>query len=159
MWSIKSERGDSSFRPHRYTRNKAAFHTHCKDLYLLTHTQKHTQDQYTSIPTLLSPTIHAQFCNFLQTSNTTHLRPSKSNVQSLSALQDITEASSPGNTVKTRFTPSTNHCLLTAMLRFVSRLTFGVLGAETDKSQKLAWMISVKQSTTLQTVTLGILVA
>lgn len=42
-----------------------------------------------------------------------------------------------------------------------SRLTFGVSGAEADKSQKLAWMLSVKQNITLLylTFTSGILVA
>lgn len=35
-----------------------------------------------------------------------------------------------------RLTPSTNHCLFRAMLRFVSRLTFGVLSGEGDKIQK-----------------------
>lgn len=64
-----------------HTHNKAVLHTHCKDQYLLTHTQKYTQDQYTSISTLLSPTIHIHMYNFLQTSNITHLCPSKSNMQ------------------------------------------------------------------------------
>lgn len=61
-----------------------------------------------------------------------------------------------------RFLPSTNHCLFTATLMFVSGITFGVLGAAAGKSQRLAWMVrSVEQDTRLlhQTFTPGILAA
>lgn len=137
---MKTERSDGGFRPCTHI-NKAVPHTHCKNWYLLNHTQKSTQDQCISIST----------ASFKLTS-----APPRATCKALSALQHLTQVSSPGNTGKwSRFPPSTNHCLFTAMSKSVSRLTLGLLGAEAKLDDK------VKQNTTLlyQTFTPGFLVA